>query len=138
LILRFVRGIAEYERLGHAVAATEETLSEWLFDKNAAEVVFALVEGEEVGFAVFFANFSTFVGKAGMYLEDIYVLPEHRGRGVGKAMLRELVRIAGERGYGRIELACLDWNAPSIAFYRSFGFEPVDGWTIYRLPMDDE
>ena len=133
LILRFIRELAEYERLGDEVVASEELLAEWLFDKKAAEVFFAVAEGREAGFALFFTNFSTFLGRAGLYLEDIYVLPEFRERGIGTAMLRELARISVERGYGRFEWACLDWNTPAIDLYRSFGAEPMSDWTTYRL-----
>ena len=113
--------------------ATEELLAEQLFDRGNAEVLFALEDGKEVGFALFFHNFSTFLGRAGLYLEDLYVLPEHRGRGYGKALLRQLARIARERGYGRMEWWCLDWNRPSIDFYLSLGAEPMRDWTVYRL-----
>ena len=133
LVLRFISELAEYEHLGKEVVATEALLSEWLFDKRAAEVLFAVADGREVGFALFFASFSTFLGRAGMYLEDIYVTPERRGRGIGTAMLRELARMAMERGYGRFEWACLDWNTPAIGLYRSFGAEPMGDWTTYRL-----
>jgi len=133
LILRFIQELAEYERLEHEVVATEELLAEWLFDKRTAEVFFAITEGREVGFALFFPSFSTFLGRAGLYLEDVYVLPEYRGRGIGTAMLRELARITQERGYGRFEWACLDWNTRAIELYRSFGAEPMSDWTTYRL-----
>jgi len=136
LILRFIRGLAEYERLADEVVASEGLLAEWLFDKGTAEVFFAVSEDREVGFALFFPNFSTFLGRAGLYLEDIYVLPEYRGRGIGTAMLRELARIAVERGYGRFEWSCLDWNTPAIDLYRSFGAEPMNDWTTYRLSGD--
>jgi len=136
LILRFIRDLAKYERLEHEVVATEELLSEWLFEKHTAEVLFAMVDGQEVGAALFFSNFSTFLGRAGMYLEDIYVKPEFRRQGIGTAILRELARIAIERGYGRFEWACLDWNTPAIDLYRSFGAEPMSDWTTYRLAGD--
>ena len=136
LILSFIRGLAKYERLEHELAATDELLAEWLFDKHAAEVLFAVVDGREAGFALFFSNFSTFLGRAGLYLEDLYILPEFRGRGIGTAMLRELAGIAVERGYGRFEFACLDWNTPSIEFYSSLGAEPMSDWTTYRLSGD--
>ena len=136
LILSFIRSLAEYERLENEVVATEGLLAEWLFGKHAAEVLFAVVERMEVGFALFFPNFSTFLGRAGLYLEDLFILPEYRGRGIGTAMLRELARIADERGYGRFDWACLDWNTPSIEFYRSIGAEPMSDWTIYRLSGD--
>ena len=136
MILRFIRGLAEFEQLADEVVATEELLAEWLFDKHAAEVLFAMFSGQEAGFALFFTNFSTFLGRAGLYLEDLYVLPEFRGRGIGTSLLRELSRIADEKGYGRFEWACLDWNTPSIELYRSFGAEPMSGWTTYRLSGD--
>ena len=136
LILRFIRALAEYEKMGPEVVATEQLLDEWLFDKHAAEVIFALDDGREVGFALFFPNFSTFLGRAGLYLEDLFVVPEYRSRGIGKALLRELARVAVERGYGRFEWWCLDWNTPSIGFYRSLGAQPMDDWTVYRLSGD--
>ena len=133
LILSFIRALAAYEQMADQVIATEELLAEQLFDRGNAEVLFALEDGKEVGFALFFHNFSTFLGRAGLYLEDLYVLPEHRGRGSGKALLRQLARIARERGYGRMEWWCLDWNRPSIDFYLSLGAEPMRDWTVYRL-----
>jgi len=136
LLLDFIRGIAKYERLEHEVVATAEILEEWLFDKHAAEVIFAVVNGKEVGFTLFFTNFSTFLGRGGMYLEDIFVQPEYRSRGIGKAIFRELARICVSRGYGRLDWSCLDWNTPSIDFYLSMGAKPLDGWTIYRLQGD--
>jgi len=136
LILRFIRDLAAYEHMENEVVATEELLSKWLFDKHAAEVIFAITGGQEVGFALFFTNFSTFLGRAGLYLEDLFVLPECRGCGIGTAILRELARIADERGYGRFEWWCLDWNTPSIEFYRSLGAEPMSDWTVYRMSGD--
>jgi len=136
LILSFIRQLAEYERMSGDVYATEELLGEWLFERRIAEVIFAVADGEEVGFALFFHNFSTFLGKAGIYLEDLFIKPEHRRRGYGKAMLRRLAGIAVERGCGRLEWACLDWNAPSIAFYKSLGARALDEWTIYRIAGD--
>ena len=133
LILSFIRALAAYEQMADQVIATEELLAEQLFDRGNAEVLFALEDGKEVGFALFFHNFSTFLGRAGLYLEDLYVLPEHRGRGYGKALLCQLARIARERGYGRMEWWCLDWNRPSIDFYLSLGAEPMRDWTVYRL-----
>lgn len=133
LILSFIRRLADYERMSDEVVATEELLSEWLFRKHSAEVLFVCEDGKEVGFALFFHNFSTFVGRAGLYLEDLYVLPEYRGKGFGKALLRRLAAIAVERGCGRMEWVCLDWNQPSIDFYRSLGAAPQDEWTIYRV-----
>jgi len=114
------------------VIATEELLREWIFEKNKAEVIFAMEGEKEVGFALFFHNFSTFLGRAGIYLEDLYVKEAYRGRGYGKALLKKLAKIAVERGCGRLEWSCLDWNQPSIDFYRSLGAVPMDEWTVYR------
>ena len=133
LILEFIKGLAEYEKMSDEVVATEEILDEWLFDKEKAEVIFAIAEGEEVGFALFFHNFSTFLGRAGIYLEDLFVKPKYRGNGYGKAILKRLAQIAVERGCGRLEWSCLDWNQPSIGFYLSLGATPMSGWTGYRL-----
>ena len=133
LILDFIKALAEYEKMSDQVVATEEILREWIFEKKKAEVIFALEDGVEVGFALFFHNFSTFLGRAGVYLEDLFVKPEYRGRGHGKALIRELARITVERGCGRLEWSCLDWNKPSIDFYLSLGATPMDEWTIYRL-----
>jgi len=133
LILRFIRSLAEYEKMADDVVATEELLREWIFEKQKAEVIFALEDGKEVGFALFFHNFSTFLGRAGIYLEDLFVLEEHRGKGYGKALLKKLAQIAVERGCGRLEWWCLDWNKPSIEFYRSLGAEPMEEWTTYRI-----
>ncbi|MBQ2106098.1 MAG: GNAT family N-acetyltransferase [Lachnospiraceae bacterium] len=136
LILEFIRALAEYEKMSDEVVATEELLQEWVFEKKKAEVIFAVEDGVEVGFALFFHNFSTFVGRAGLYLEDVFVKVEHRGKGYGKALLKELARIAVERGCGRMEWVCLNWNQPSIDFYRSLGAVPMDDWTIYRVAGD--
>ena len=133
LILEFIKGLAEYEKMSDEVVATEEILDEWLFDKEKAEVIFAIAEGEEVGFALFFHNFSTFLGRAGIYLEDLFVKPKYRGNGYGKAILKRLAQIAVERGCGRLEWSCLDWNQPSIDFYLSLGATPMSGWTGYRM-----
>ena len=133
LILEFIRDLAVYEKMQDEVVATEELLREWIFEKKKAEVIFALDGGREVGFALFFHNFSTFLGRAGIYLEDLFVKPEFRGRGHGKGLLQELARIAMERGCGRLEWSCLDWNKPSIDFYLSLGAKPMDGWTVYRV-----
>ena len=133
LVLDFVRRLAAYEHLEDQVVATPELLTEWIFEKKKAEVVFAEVDGQAVGFTLFFHNFSTFLGRAGIYLEDLFVLPEYRGKGYGKALLRQLAVIAVERGCGRLEWVCLDWNQPSIDFYKSLGAEPQEDWTIYRL-----
>ena len=136
LILQFIKDLAAYEKMEDQVVATEELLTEWIFEKQKAEVLFAVEEGEEVGFALFFHNFSTFLGRAGLYLEDLFVKPEFRGKGYGKALLGRLAQIAKERGCGRMEWWCLDWNRPSIDFYRSLGAEPMDEWTVYRLTGD--
>ena len=133
LILFFIRELAEYEKMLDEVVATEELLREWIFEKQKAEVLFAMEDGKEVGFALFFHNFSTFLGRAGIYLEDLYVRPEYRGRGHGKGLLKKLAKIAVERGCGRLEWSCLDWNRPSIDFYLSLGAEPMDDWTVYRF-----
>lgn len=133
IILNFIKDLAVYENMLDQVVATEELLGEWLFEKKAAEVIFAMEDGKEVGFALFFHNFSTFLGRAGIYLEDLFVLPEYRGKGYGKGLLRKLAQIALERGCGRLEWACLDWNKPSIDFYLSLGAQPMDEWTTYRL-----
>ena len=135
-ILYFIRELASYEHMLDEVVATEELLEEWLFEKEKAEVLFAVKDGEEIGFALFFHNFSTFLGRAGIYLEDLYVKPEYRGNGYGKALLQELARIALERGCGRLEWWCLDWNQPSIEFYLSLGAEPMKDWTVYRIAGD--
>ena len=132
-ILKFIKSLAEYEKMLDEVIATEDLLREWLFEKKKAEVIFAVVDGKEVGFALFFHNFSTFLGRAGVYLEDLFVLPEYRGFGYGKALLQKLAQIALERGCGRLEWWCLDWNQPSIDFYRLLGAEPMSEWTTYRL-----
>lgn len=133
LILSFIKALADYERMADQVVADEALLAEQLFDRGGAEVLFALEDGKEVGFALFFHNFSTFLGRAGLYLEDLYVLPEKRGRGYGKALFQQLARLARERGYGRMEWWCLDWNRPGIDFYLSLGAEPMSDWTVYRL-----
>lgn len=133
LILEFIRALAEYEKMSDDVVANEELLREWIFEKKKAEVIFAVESGVEVGFALFFHNFSTFLGRAGIYLEDLFVKPEYRGRGHGKALICELARITVERGCGRLEWCCLDWNRPSIDFYTSLGAVPMDEWTTYRL-----
>ena len=132
-ILFFIKELAAYEKMLDEVVATEELLKEWLFEKEKAEVIFACENGVEIGFALFFHNFSTFLGRAGIYLEDLFVLPECRGKGYGKAILKELARIAVERKCGRLEWWCLDWNQPSIDFYLSLGAEPMDDWTVYRI-----
>lgn len=136
LILSFIKELAEYEQMLDEVVATEELLNEWLFEKKKAEVIFALVDGKEIGFALFFHNFSTFLGRSGIYLEDLYIKPEYRGKGYGKALFKQLAKIAVERKCGRLEWWCLDWNKPSINFYLSLGAEAMDDWTVYRITGD--
>ena len=133
LILRFIKELADYEGLLSEVVATEEILETWIFDKEKAEVIFACLDDKEIGFALFFHNFSTFLGRAGLYLEDLYISPEYRGNGYGKAILKKLAAIAVERKCGRLEWWCLDWNKPSIDFYVSLGAEPMSDWTVYRI-----
>ena len=136
LILYFIKELASYENMLDEVISDEDTLKEWIFDKQKAEVIFVLEDEKEVGFALFFHNFSTFLGRAGIYLEDLFVLPEFRGRGYGKALLKKLASIALERDCGRLEWWCLDWNKPSIDFYISLGAEPMLDWTTYRITRD--
>jgi GNAT superfamily N-acetyltransferase len=136
LILDFIRELAEYEKLSDEVVASPEILCEWLFEKEKAEALIGELDGEPVAFALFFHNFSTFLGRAGIYLEDLFVRPEARGKGIGKAMFRHIAKIAVERGCGRLEWWCLDWNKNSIAFYESFGAEAMSDWTVYRLAGD--
>jgi GNAT superfamily N-acetyltransferase len=134
LILSFIRELAEYEKLSHEVVATEEALRETLFGgRRYAEVLIGEQDGIPAGFALFFHNFSTFLGKPGIYLEDLYVRPEFRGAGIGKQLLSRLARLAVERDCGRLEWWVLDWNEPSIGFYRKIGAFPMDEWTVYRL-----
>lgn len=137
IILNFITKLAEYENLLDEVVATPELLKEWIFEKKKSEVIFAVENGKEVGFALFFHNFSTFLGRAGIYLEDLFVLPEFRGKGYGKALLKELAKIACERECGRLEWSCLDWNKPSIDFYLSLGAKPMNDWTVYRIAGDE-
>ena len=136
LILEFIKALAAYENLEDEVVATPELFEEWIFDRQKAEVIFVMEEDKEVGFALFFHNFSTFLGRAGIYLEDLFVLPEYRGKGYGKGLLKKLAEIAVERGCGRLEWVCLDWNQPSIDFYKSLGAVPMSEWTIYRINGD--
>ena len=133
LVLDFIKRLAEYEKCASEVVADEATLHNSLFVERSAEVVFAEEDGVPVGFALFFHNFSTFVGRKGLYLEDLFVLPEKRGRGYGKALLKYLAGLAVERNCGRMEWICLDWNKPSLAIYRSIGAVPMDEWTVQRL-----
>jgi GNAT superfamily N-acetyltransferase len=136
-LVALILELAVYEKLEHLANATPEALRAHLFGlRRAAEAILSEVDGEPVGFALFFSTFSTFRGQPGLYLEDIFVRESHRGRGIGKALLSTLARFAVERGCGRLEWAVLDWNAPSIAFYRSVGARPLDDWTVYRI--DDE
>ena len=133
LILWFIEGLAEYEKLSHEVVATAEGLRKHLFsERPMAEVIIAEFEGRPVGFALYFHNFSTFLGKPGIYLEDLYVLEDYRGKGFGKSLLCYLAKLAVEKGCGRLEWAVLDWNEPSIQFYKSLGAEPMDEWIINR------
>lgn len=133
VILQFIKELAEYEKMSDDVVATEEILTESLFKRKAAEVIIGEYAGEPVSFALFFHNFSTFLGKPGLYLEDLFVRPHMRGLGLGKATLSTLAKIALERGYGRFEWACLDWNEPSIKFYKTMGATANDEWTTYRV-----
>ena len=136
LILQFIKELADYEKMLDEVVADEATLETWIFDKQKAEVIFAVVDNKEIGFALFFHNFSTFLGRSGIYLEDLYVKPECRRNGYGKAILKKLASIAVERGCGRLEWWCLDWNKPSIDFYLSLGAKPMSDWTVYRIAGD--
>lgn len=133
LIKEFITQLAVYEKMLDEVVVTEELLHEWLFEKQIAEVIFATMNQKEVGFALYFHNYSTFVGRGGIYLEDLFVLPEYRGFGIGKLLLKELANIAVSRNCGRMEWCCLNWNQPSIDFYLSLGAQPMDEWTTYRL-----
>ena len=137
LILNFIKELATYEKMLDEVTATEEILYESLFEKKAAEVIIGEFNGEPVGFALFFHNFSTFLGRPGIYLEDLYISPEARGNGLGKIMLSYLGKLAKERGCGRVEWWCLDWNKPSIEFYKSLGAEGMEDWTVYRVSGDN-
>ncbi len=133
LLLEFIKGIAKYEKMENEVVATPEMLETEMFDQHKAEAVFAEVNGKEVGFALYFYNFSTFIGHSGLYLEDLFVWPEYRGKGYGKALLLHLASIAKSHHCGRMEWTCLNWNQPSIDFYLSLGAVPMSDWTIYRL-----
>lgn len=138
LILQMIKDLAEYEKMLDEVVATEDILREWLFVKKKAEVIFVIDEEDEIeaGFALYFHNFSTFLGRAGLYLEDLFVKPEYRGKGYGTGLLKQLARIAEDRGCGRFEWSCLDWNKPSIDLYLSLGAEAMSDWTVYRLSGD--
>ena len=137
LILRLIKALAEYERMADEVIATEAGLRETLFGaRPSAEVVIAYAGNEPAGFALFFQNYSTFLGKPGLYLEDLFVAPEYRGRGYGKALLQHLATLAVERGCGRFEWSVLDWNEPAIGFYKKLGAQPMNAWTIFRVTGD--
>ena len=133
LILQYIRELADYEEMLDQVVATEDLLHHWLFEEKKAEVLLGEEDGVPVGFALFFHNFSTFLGRAGIYLEDLYVRPAFRGKGYGKAFLQELAKLAVQRGCGRLEWWCLDWNQPSIDFYLKMGAQPMSDWTVYRI-----
>lgn len=137
LILTFIKELATYERMLDEVTATTESLKEWLFEKKTAEVMFVMDNDIEVGYAIYFYNFSTFTGKAGLYIEDLYVKPDYRSKGYGKAILKELAKIASDSGCERMEWVCLDWNKPSIDFYLSIKAKPLKNWTIFRLEEVD-
>lgn len=137
VILGFIRKLAEYEKLENEVVATEKLLETWLFDKKKAEVLLAFEGEKPVGYALFFHNFSTLLGRAGIYLEDLFVLPEMRGKGYGKALLSRVARLTVERECGRLEWSCLDWNKPSLDFYHALGAKRMTGWTVHRLTGDD-
>lgn len=136
VILEFIRELADYEKLLDQVQATEELLAEYLFERKMAEVVIGEYQNRPVAFALFFHNFSTFLGKPGIYLEDLYVKPEMRGKGIGKALLSFIANLCVERKYGRLEWSCLDWNQPSIEFYKKMGATAMDEWTVYRVQDD--
>ena len=136
MVYDFICKLAEYEKMLDQVEATEESVRQTIFVNKEAEVVFAEEDGVVIGFALYFHNYSTFVGHKGLYLEDLFVLPEKRGKGYGKALLKYLANLAVERHCGRMEWVCLNWNTPSIAFYKSIGAIPMDEWTIYRLTED--
>jgi GNAT superfamily N-acetyltransferase len=137
LVVRLIRALAEYEHLLDHVKVTEEDIRRYLFETRVAEALIAEYEEEAAGFALFFHSFSTFVGKPGIYIEDLFVSPAFRGRGLGKALVKEVARIAVERDCGRLEWSCLDWNEPSIQFYRSLGARPLEEWTMYRVVGED-
>ncbi len=137
VILRFIKELAEYEHLTHEVVATEASLRESLFGtRRSAEVIIAYAEAEPVGFAVFFHNYSTFLARPGLYVEDLFILPQWRGRGLGRQLLAYTAKIAVKRGCGRLEWSVLDWNQPAIRFYRALGARPLDEWTVYRLTSE--
>lgn len=133
ILLSLIKELASYEHLEHEVTATEEILTTWLFEKKKAEVIFPVLEGKIIGYILYFYNFSTFLGKAGIYVEDLFIQPSYRHKGYGKQLLQHIVQKAQSEGLGRVEWACLDWNKPSIDFYCSLGAVPMDGWSTYRL-----
>lgn len=132
-LLALITELAEYENLAHEVTATEEILREWVVEKKKAEVVFPVLDGKPIGYILYFYNFSTFLGKAGIYVEDLFIQPAHRHKGYGKKLLRHIAEKACAEGLGRVEWVCLDWNRPSIDFYLSLGAVPMEGWSTYRL-----
>lgn len=136
LILEFIKELADYEKMLNEVVATEETLAEYLFEKKMAEVIIGEYKHKPVAFALYFHNFSTFLGRPGIYLEDLYVKPEMRGKGIGEIMLSFIAKLCVERKCGRLEWWCLDWNQPSIEFYKRMGAAPMDKWTVYRVCDD--
>ncbi len=136
-VLYLIKQLAIYEKMEDEVIATEELLNEWMFEKQVASALLLEDGNQAVGFALYFFNFSTFVGRAGLYLEDLYILPEYRKKGYGKALFQALIKIANENHCGRMEWVCLDWNQPSIDFYLSLGAKPMHGWTTYRLTKED-
>jgi GNAT superfamily N-acetyltransferase len=137
LILAFIKELAEYEKLCDQVTATEEILTEWIFKRQKAEALIGELDGHPVGYALFFYNFSTFLGRAGIYIEDIFIRSAYRKKGYGKAFFKHIAGLCRERGCGRLEWACLDWNKPSIDFYLSLGAQPMDDWTVYRLSGEE-
>lgn len=132
-LLSLIKELADYEHLAHEVTATEEILTEWIFAKKKAEVIFPVLEGKIIGYVLYFYNFSTFLGKAGIYVEDLFIQPAFRHKGYGKQLLQHIAQKAKAEGLGRVEWACLDWNKPSIDFYLSLGAVPMEGWSTYRL-----
>ena len=132
-ILYFIKELAKYENMLDEVTATPELLEKWIFEEKKANVVFAYEDDKKVGFTLYFTNFSTFLGKPGLYLEDLFVLPDYRGKGYGKALLKHLADFAAKSGFGRMEWACLNWNTPSIDFYLGMGAKRMTEWNIYRL-----
>ena len=137
LVFKFIRDLAAYENLLDKVVVTEAILEDWMFVQQKAEVIFCELAGRPIGFTLFFYNFSTFLGQSGIFLEDLYIEPAHRGHGYGKAIFAKLAEIALERGCGRLDWWCLNWNQPSIAFYESIGAQHLEEWRIYRLPKEN-